>query len=422
MNWYIIVLAALFLLLGSVAVYHEMRSLPEGLSYTGEVHYLQEEDVTFLLDRTYMQDGEQVREHEIIDYVTDTIRDAEEYVLADLFLFNPYGAQEHHRPLTQEVTQALLDTQADAYLVTDPINTVYDGLRAPHIETLRNSDVHVTITDHNALRDANLLYVPIYRTFFSWTGNNPDRGWLPNVFGEEKITLRSYWHLLTFRANHRKVVVADSEDDVVTIISTGNPHDASSHHTNMAVAIKGPLAHDVWRTERPLADIPPPPQSTTRPPSDITAQLVTEGAIKQALLRELNNTTRGDTVQVGAFYLSEKHVIQALIDAHERGVTVHVILDPNKDSFGIEKDGVPNKQSARKLARAGVTVRWFDTHGEQFHTKMVAIHKQDGTSVLIIGSANFTRRNLDDYNLETNAVARSCISVANSSTRLLSQL
>ena len=42
-------------------------------------------------------------------------------------------------------------------------------------------------------------------------GNNPEKGWLPNPFGDEKITLRSYLNLFNFKANHRKTVVVDTD-------------------------------------------------------------------------------------------------------------------------------------------------------------------------------------------------------------------
>lgn len=398
--------AGVIALLFVVMAFHQVKPLPEGLSLTGDIHYFEEEDVTLLIDRTYRYGEEEVLDHNIFDAKIDLILQAERYVLADLFLFNNYGAAENHRPLTREVTQALINTPAQAYLITDPINTVYEGLRSPHLEEMREQGVDVTITNHKPLRDSNLPYSAIHRTFFSWMNNNPDHGWLPNIFGDGRVTFRSYAHMLTFRANHRKVLIADTDDDMTTIISTANPHDASSRHTNMAVVLKGSIAYDAWRSEAAIANVPPPPVIRQRPKTNITGQLVTEQAIKHAILQELQQTSVGDQVQVGAFYLSEKDIINALINAHERGVRVEVILDPNKDSFGFEKDGVPNTQAARKLVRSGVSVRWYDTRGEQFHTKMIAIHKADGTSVLIIGSANFTRRNLDNYNLETNVVLK----------------
>ena len=43
----------------------------------------------------------------------------------------------------------------------------------------------------------------------------------------------------------------------------------------------------------------------------------------------------------------------------------------------------------------------YDTHGEQFHTKMVIVTRGDSVTVMG-GSANLTRRNIDDYNLEAD--------------------
>ena len=51
------------------------------------------------------------------------------------------------------------------------------------------------------------------------------------------MSLRSYLEMLNFKANHRKVFVADSADGPVTIVSSANPHDASSAHSNVALLI-----------------------------------------------------------------------------------------------------------------------------------------------------------------------------------------
>ena len=108
------------------------------------------------------------------------------------------------------------------------------------------------------------------------------------------------------------------------------------------------------------------------------------------------------------FYLSERGVIEALLRAARRGAAVRVLLDPNKDAFGFEKSGLPNRQVASELVAASdgaVKVRWYRTHGEQFHVKLVAIRRTDSLW-LTVGSANLTRRNLDDYNLEANVIVR----------------
>jgi hypothetical protein len=48
-------------------------------------------------------------------------------------------------------------------------------------------------------------------------------------------------------------------------------------------------------------------------------------------------------------------------------------------------------------------VRWYRTHGEQFHTKLVLIYGTDRVW-MTLGSANLTRRNIGDLNLEANVV------------------
>jgi len=48
-----------------------------------------------------------------------------------------------------------------------------------------------------------------------------------------------------------------------------------------------------------------------------------------------------------------------------------------------------------------IQVRWYRTHGEQFHTKLALITHGDRL-IASLGSANLTRRNIGDYNLEAN--------------------
>jgi phosphatidylserine/phosphatidylglycerophosphate/cardiolipin synthase-like enzyme len=105
-------------------------------------------------------------------------------------------------------------------------------------------------------------------------------------------------------------------------------------------------------------------------------------------------------------------VIEALLAAAARGVTLRLILDPNKDAFGRKKDGVPNRPVANELVtKSGgkIDVRWYRTHGEQFHTKLILITQDDALGDALIaslGSANLTRRNLANYNLEANVALR----------------
>ncbi len=55
----------------------------------------------------------------------------------------------------------------------------------------------------------------------------------------------------------------------------------------------------------------------------------------------------------------------------------------------------------RRRSGGRIAVRWYDTHGEQFHTKLVLLRSGDSV-VAFGGSANLTRRNIGDYNLEAD--------------------
>ena len=104
------------------------------------------------------------------------------------------------------------------------------------------------------------------------------------------------------------------------------------------------------------------------------------------------------------FYISDRSIVKALKKADERGVKIRLIFDPNKDAFGREKNGIPNRQVANELIKnsnGNTEIKWCDTHGEQCHSKL-AIFKRNENYSLIQGSANLTRRNLENFNLETN--------------------
>jgi phosphatidylserine/phosphatidylglycerophosphate/cardiolipin synthase-like enzyme len=147
-------------------------------------------------------------------------------------------------------------------------------------------------------------------------------------------------------------------------------------------------------------------ESEPLPADTVAPQLsfLTEEAIHDHLLNQILSTRHGDSVNIATFYLSDRTTIEALIDAAARNVTVRVILDPNRDAFGRQKDGVPNRPVANELVTESdgrIQVRWYRTHGEQFHTKLAIVTRGE-QMVASVGSANLTRRNLANYNLEAN--------------------
>jgi len=196
------------------------------------------------------------------------------------------------------------------------------------------------------------------------------------------------------------------------LVTSANPHDASSAHSNIALRFSGALAEDIVASEMAIARssgwrghiYAAAAEGTPPTGQQIALSLVTEEAIRRHLLDAVSGARNGDSVDIATFYLADRTVLDALLEAAERGVRVRVILDPNRDAFGRQKDGVPNRPVANELVTRSsekIQVRWYRTHGEQFHTK-IALIQHGKHFIASLGSANLTRRNLGNYNLEAN--------------------
>jgi phosphatidylserine/phosphatidylglycerophosphate/cardiolipin synthase-like enzyme len=207
-------------------------------------------------------------------------------------------------------------------------------------------------------------------------------------------------------------LMADSGGSFVSVIMSANPHDASAAHSNIALEVRGDLAGDLYRAEGSIAALSQGRLSRIKLTDDtagegeMQARVVTEEAIHRSIIMEISKTTAGDGIDLAMFYLSERGFVKALKEAAGRGVDIRVILDQNKDAFGYKKIGVPNKPVAHELmddTDGRISVRWYDTKGEQFHVKLISIERGD-TATVILGSANLTRRNISDYNLELDVI------------------
>lgn len=403
-----------FLAVGYVASasYQMYKPLPQGLDYTGPLRHAQ---VEFLADQSYLDtQGRQQLDQQIFDQVFKLIDEAQSTIVIDMFLFNAEVGESKlsYRPLSQQLTEALIQKRKNypntvITLITDPINSVYGGIAPEQYHQLRQAGVDVIETNLSPLRASNPLWSGGWYLCCQDLGNNATKGWLHNPFGQEKITLRSYLNLLNFKANHRKTITVDSAEGWKTLVTSANPHDGSSRHSNVGLLVAGHTAVDILGTERSVADM-----SDGDSPMLVVGQfdgaadqpqvqVLTEAAIYKAVLASIESATAGQHLDLAMFYLSERQIIKQLIAAQARGVDVRVLLDPNKDAFGRQKNGIPNRQVASELNKAGVKVRWCDTQGEQCHSKMM-IKSDAQNSEMILGSANFTARNLKNYNLETD--------------------
>ncbi|MGE5474163.1 MAG: phospholipase D family protein [Ignavibacteriales bacterium] len=410
-----IVIIVLLVLITVCSLYGLYKPLPKGISYEGKIHKIQ--NIKFLHDLTYIKDGKLLHEQEIFNTAYRIIEQADKFIIIDMFLFNSdYDKKDisDYPKLPLELTQKLIEKKKSKpdikiFFITDKINTGYGSYQSKYLEELKRNNIEVVITDLSAIRDSNPIYSGFWRGIFQWF-NIPGKGWLPNPFASEapKFKLYSYLDLLNFKANHRKIVCSENE----ALISSGNPHEPSGFHSNIAFAVKGEIINDIVESEKAVVSFSGKNMEVDRIKSEyqendknIEGMLVTEGKIKDQLLNEIRNSTSDDSILIGVFYLGDRDIVRELISAAvKRGTQIKIILDKNLDAFGRKKIGIPNTEVANELLSKSnnkIQIRWYNTHGEQYHSKM-AIFARKTKTVVIGGSANFTRRNLCDYNLETD--------------------
>lgn len=410
-------------------------------------------DTVLLLDDTAWDPvkGERVIRQEIFDDILETIRSASTLVLADFFLWNEWQGDppERHRALASELASVVDERSMvpglDILVMTDPLNRLY-GSRTPRFkDLLRETGTPVLVADLALLPDSNPLWSRPVNFYGPILDRVPplrrwaDRPRIPNPFESDglRLSVREAARLLHFKANHRKVLIADTpEGKWRLVVGSLNPADGSSAHGNIAVRMEGPIAVDALRSETALAVTsltgpyapqgtmlrraraildhhrPPPapggPAQEVPPPGTPRARWLTEVAIADSIEARLDSLGRGDTADLALFYLSDRGIVRHIRSAATRGVRFRIILDPNRDAFGRRKNGIPNRPVAAELMRAAarrgwdLTVRWADTHGEQFHHKAMLTTTVDGAESLNLGSANWTRRNLRNLNLEAN--------------------
>ncbi|WP_321330332.1 phospholipase D-like domain-containing protein [uncultured Ilyobacter sp.] len=382
--------------------------IPKGTSVRGTPYYTR--NVDFLMDETYVKDGERHVKQQILDYALDIMDSAEEFIVVDMFLYNSiYDSDSDFPAVTKAVTEKLIEKKNEGleiYLITDEINTFYKVYDIWEFKALKEAGIKIIETDMTKVRDSNITYSILWRTVFKWFGTG-GIGWVKNPFSEDapRVTVRGYLKLLNLKANHRKVVVSEKK----ALVASMNFHDASGYHSNIGFGVEGPVVKEILNSEIDVAsfsgeNISLKIRESEEEEGEIRVTLLTEKMIGENIEDLINTTEPGNEIKIGMFYLGDRRVIGELIKAGKRGVKIKIILDGNIEAFGRNKNGIPNRVVAWELKRKGggnIEVRWYNTSGEQFHSKFIIVNKEDEV-ILIGGSANFTKRNIQGYNLETD--------------------
>lgn len=205
--------------------------------------------------------------------------------------------------------------------------------------------------------------------------------------------------------DHNKVVVADGR---VAFVGSMNVGADLLHNHDVGVRVEGQVANAIaGEINRAFTLAQPMAKEALQPwPSaDLPGHIGTEEIAyfptglagrhaRPAVLRALQQAKQA--VRVMMFELEDPEAEAALLAAHQRGVDVRVLVDPNDldnlSPLGWAPRGVFNLAVASRLAEAGVPVRWYrpgpDEHA--LHAKAALV---DGT--LMVGSTNWNAFSFD---------------------------
>ena len=422
----------------ALAVWEANKSLPPGARTASAWHTVPANDVSFIADITSADAfGRAVSSQAIFDETLKVIRGAHQFLVLDYFMFNSrHDGLDPTSPLLRPLSGTLRDALIErrqalpdlkVLFITDPINSLYGAVPSADLRLLSAAGVDVVVTNIDSLRDSNHFYSSAWRLAINWwSPNTHGAGSFPNPLDDSDMPLSfgAWAQVLNFKANQRKVVIGDDGGGgLVGVVGSANPHDASGADSNVAVRISGPVLSSLLESELGIArfsgwhgNLPRPPVATEAPqptPEDSAGlasgklarvQVLTEGAVHDALIEHIDAAARGEGIDIAMFYMADRGVMEALLAAGRRGVNVRLILDPNKDAYGHTTSGLPNQPAASELVSesdGAIHVRWYRTHGEQFHTKLVMVYGAQRLW-LTVGSANLTTRSLGDYNLSAN--------------------
>jgi hypothetical protein len=377
-----IMLLLLLIVWLSVVLWNTAKPLPPGSHIVSQTARLSDADVKFLYESPQHQDSVQRQEsshrHDPPAEDLAAVDHAEQLIVID------------RSPVSPELARHLLTRKRQRpnlkiVVVTDPGDQAFGGSAPSTLASLEEAGVIVARVRLDRLRDSNPLYSGLWRLVF---------GWWSDPFDESpgELTLSAWSRMRNFKADQRQLVVAD--DGAGGWIASMEPSGAAGlvlHGSLARAMIAGELQIAAWSTEDDR--LPSSPRMEGRGVGSIDARFLTEGAIEGALLEAMSAAANGDQICMAVQNLSDRRLIAAMSRAVARGAHVQVLLAGNP---------MPNQAVAGELlAEAGgrIEVRWYPAGYAVPHSGLLLV--RHGADVWMnLGSADFTRRNLGDLNLE----------------------
>lgn len=364
-------LAALAVAWALLVLWNSAKPLPPGIHSASQTSRLAESDVDFLYEPAQRPDAGSGE--------TAAIDHAEQLIVLD------------RSPVSRELAQHLLGRKhvrpnIKIVLVTDPGNEALGGTPRQYLAALEGAGVIVSRVRLDRLRDSNPLYSGLWRMLF---------GWWSDPFDESaaELSLSAWARMQNFKADQRQLLVADDGSGgwIALIAPAGGASAGVALRGSLARAmIAGELQVAAWSTDDDRLPSSPPMQG--RGVGAIDARFLTEGAIGAALLDDIGAAGGGDEICIAVDILSDRRIIAAALAAAARGARIRVLLAGQR---------MPNFSVAGELTRHGagrIDVRWYAGESAPHPKLLLVTHRND--LWMNFSSANFTRRNLDDFNLE----------------------
>jgi PLD-like domain len=433
--------AALLLAWAAIALWQSQKRLPPGVHIAGAWHSVAARELRFLRDLTAADaTGAPLNERQINAELLQMVSQARDFLVLDTGLFGdlPAAGPQASRlraaaPFAAALADALLQAKQQqpglqVLLLIDPAS-VPMRVGPPMLERLREAGVAVVPVDVARLRAPNAAFAGLWQLCCRWWSPVAAEGDWPNPVGvgPSGVSMGLWGRTPGYQRSHRQLLIGDDGAGALAGVIFSRPLNAeASLHSAVALHLAGaslePLLESEFvvaqfsgwsgggaiqeRSQR-LAERQRHSLASTAAVDTARARVVSEASIGDALVERINAAGSHDSIDVAALYLSQRDLVRALIDAAWRGTAVRVLLDPCKDGYGYERSGLPNRQVASELVAASdgaVRVRWYRTHGEQFSPGFALI-RSAGRAWLMVGTAELSRRDLDDFNLAAAFIA-----------------
>lgn len=224
--------------------------------------------------------------------------------------------------------------------------------------------------------------------------NNIEVVEFPFVPLDNKQDLKNY---VKYQLMHAKYIVVDGKKAIVSSLNWSN---RAFKNVDCGLYLEGPVVDDLekefWFLFKrsggkdydyiPRAEV----AGNSKASLLIADKKISKDSYRAAIYRAVSNAK--NNIFISAFVLSDPYLIKLLLDAKNRGVSIKVILDPNKsDTYDN-----PNYQTAKILKDNKISYRWFkpnsysDVEFNMLHTKLMIVDNE-----VILGSGNFSHKGLD---------------------------